>query len=54
MSADDALVVLNTCPNPLDPSPEWSPKPTDLALYPPAASSRSWYAAGLNRGVQSA
>ena len=29
----DTLVVLNTCPHPLDPSPEWSPKPIDISLY---------------------
>jgi urea carboxylase-associated protein 2 len=29
----DTLVVLNTCPHPLDPNPEWTPKPIDLTLY---------------------
>jgi urea carboxylase-associated protein 2 len=29
----DTLVVLNTCPHPLDPSPEWSPKPIELTIY---------------------
>jgi len=29
----DTLVVLSTCPHPLDPSPEWSPKPIDLTIY---------------------
>jgi uncharacterized protein len=29
----DTLVVLNTCPHPLDPSPEWAPKPIDLTIY---------------------
>ncbi|CRI63671.1 Urea carboxylase-associated protein 2 [Thiocapsa sp. KS1] len=29
----DTLVVLNTCPHPLDPATEWSPKPVDLAIY---------------------
>jgi len=26
-------VVLNTCPHPLDPSPEWSPRPIEISLY---------------------
>jgi urea carboxylase-associated protein 2 len=29
----DTLVVLNTCPHPLDPAVEWSPKPVDLAIW---------------------
>lgn len=29
----DTLVVLNTCPHPLDPSPAWSPKPVELSIY---------------------
>lgn len=29
----DTLVVLNSCQHPLDPTPEWSPKPIDLTLY---------------------
>jgi len=29
----DTLVVLNTCPHPLDPNPEWAPRPMELALY---------------------
>ncbi len=29
----DTLVVLNTCPHPLDPSPEWAPKPIELTIY---------------------
>ena len=29
----DTLVVLNTCPHPLDPAPEWSPKPIEIVLY---------------------
>ena len=29
----DTLVVLNTCPHPLDPSPEWSPRPIEITLY---------------------
>jgi hypothetical protein len=29
----DTLVVLNTCPHPLDPGPEWSPKPIELTIY---------------------
>jgi uncharacterized protein len=36
----NVLVVLNTCPHPLDPSPRYAPKPVKLALWrsdPPAA-----------------
>jgi len=36
----DCLVVLNTCPHPLDPSTEWQPHPVDLTIWradPPAA-----------------
>lgn len=36
----DVLVVLNTCPHPLDPSPTYAPKPVKLAFLrtpPPAA-----------------
>ncbi len=29
----DTLVVLNTCPHPLDPATEWSPKPVELLIY---------------------
>jgi urea carboxylase-associated protein 2 len=29
----DTLVVLNTCPHPLDPSTEWSPKPIELTIH---------------------
>ena len=29
----DTLVVLNSCPHPLDPSPEWSPKPIGLTIF---------------------
>jgi uncharacterized protein YcgI (DUF1989 family) len=29
----DTLVVLNTCPHPLDPAPEWSPKPIEVSIY---------------------
>lgn len=29
----DTLVVLNTCPHPMDPAPEWSPKPIELTIY---------------------
>lgn len=29
----DTLVVLNSCPHPLDPATEWSPKPVDLTIY---------------------
>lgn len=28
----DCLVVLNTCPHPLDPSPDWSPRPVLLEV----------------------
>jgi urea carboxylase-associated protein 2 len=28
----DTLIVLNTCPHPLDPSGDWSPKPMQLAI----------------------
>jgi urea carboxylase-associated protein 2 len=28
----DTLVVLNTCPHPLDPSTEWSPRPVEIAI----------------------
>ena len=39
----DTLVVLNTCPHPLDPSREWSPKPVELTIYrsDPVADCRS-------------
>jgi len=30
----DTLVVLNTCPHPLDPSTEWAPRPVDIAICP--------------------
>ena len=29
----DSLVVLNTCPHPMDPSGEWSPRPVELTIY---------------------
>ncbi len=29
----DTLVVLNTCPHPLDPSPTYQPKPVELAVF---------------------
>ena len=29
----DTLVVLNTCQHPLDPSPDYNPKPVELAVY---------------------
>ena len=29
----DTLVVLNTCQHPLDPAPEYNPKPVELAVY---------------------
>ena len=29
----DTLVVLNTCPHPLDPNPEYAPKPVRLEVY---------------------
>ncbi len=29
----DTLVVLNTAPHPLDPGPEWSPRPIELTIY---------------------
>lgn len=29
----DTLVVLNTCPHPLDPGADWVPRPVDLAIY---------------------
>jgi len=29
----DTLVVLNTCPHPLDPNPQWSPRPIELTVY---------------------
>jgi uncharacterized protein YcgI (DUF1989 family) len=29
----NTLVVLNTCPHPLDPSASWVPKPIDLTLW---------------------
>jgi len=29
----DCLVVLNTCPHPLDPSSDWRPLPVDLAIW---------------------
>lgn len=29
----DTLVVLNTCPHPLDPANQWSPKPVELAIW---------------------
>jgi hypothetical protein len=28
----DTLVVLNTCPHPLDPHAEWAPKPVELTI----------------------
>jgi uncharacterized protein len=28
----DTLVVLNTCPHPLDPSTEWAPRPVELSI----------------------
>ncbi|MBE0436066.1 MAG: urea carboxylase-associated family protein [Methylomicrobium sp.] len=31
----DTLVVLNTCPHPLDTHPEWRPKPVQLTLWRP-------------------
>ncbi|MEM8769137.1 MAG: DUF1989 domain-containing protein, partial [Pseudomonadota bacterium] len=35
----DTLVVLNSCPHPMDPSTEWAPKPIRLTIFPtpPAA-----------------
>jgi len=30
----DTLVVLNTCPHPLDPSTEWAPRPVEIAIRP--------------------
>ena len=30
----DTLVVLNTCQHPLDPNPEWAPKPVKLEVFP--------------------
>ena len=36
----DCLVLLNTCPHPLDPATEWQPRPVDLAIWyagPPAS-----------------
>ncbi|MCK9607398.1 MAG: urea carboxylase-associated family protein [Methylomonas sp.] len=33
----DTLVVLNTCPHPLDPKSEWQPKPVQLTLWRPNA-----------------
>ena len=40
----DTLVVLNTCPHPLDPNPEWAPRPMEPALYRtvPAADDDPW------------
>jgi urea carboxylase-associated protein 2 len=29
----DCLVVLNTCPHPLDPAGEWQPRPVDLTIW---------------------
>lgn len=29
----NTLVVLNTCPHPLDPSPDYAPKPVQLSVY---------------------
>jgi urea carboxylase-associated protein 2 len=29
----DTLVVLNTCPHPMDPATAWSPKPVQLVIY---------------------
>jgi uncharacterized protein YcgI (DUF1989 family) len=29
----DALVVLNTCQHPLDPSPQYAPKPVGLSVF---------------------
>jgi urea carboxylase-associated protein 2 len=29
----NTLVVLNTCPHPLDPSPKWDPRPIDLVIW---------------------
>ncbi len=29
----DTLVVLNSCPHPMDPATEWSPKTTELVIY---------------------
>jgi urea carboxylase-associated protein 2 len=29
----DTLVILNTCPHPLDPSTEWAPPPVELTVY---------------------
>jgi urea carboxylase-associated protein 2 len=29
----DTLVVLNSCPHPLNPSKDWSPKPIELAIH---------------------
>jgi urea carboxylase-associated protein 2 len=29
----DTLVVLNTCPHPMDPSTEWAPRPVELTIY---------------------
>ena len=36
----NVLIILNTCPHPLDPSPRYTPKPVHLSLLrvpPPAA-----------------
>ena len=30
----DTLVVLNSCPHPMDPDTEWSPKPIRLTIFP--------------------
>lgn len=30
----DTLVVLNTCPHPLDPSTEWTPRPVEISIRP--------------------
>jgi len=29
----DCLVILNSCPHPLDPSTEWQPRPVDLTIW---------------------
>ncbi len=29
----DSLVVLNSCPHPLDPTPQWQPKPMELTIW---------------------
>ena len=29
----DTLVVLNTCPHPLDPATQWAPKPVELTIW---------------------